>query len=385
MHIRIPHDKDISQIKELWQYCFDDSPEFVEWFFENRYKSEYALAYYDGDKISSALQLLPYTIMLRGRQMDTSYLVGMSTWPEYRGRGDAAALIRHSLELMRGRQEWVSILLPFRYDFYRKYGWEICCEHLMYKGNNELFSSPGRISGEIFPVSFDKIDFLNDCYLEFMRHYHGYVIRKEEDWKRVLGDLYIESGSGYIVYDAGKAAGYALFTISNRELRVRELIYNSPRAKDTLLKLIASHYSQCDVIVWTAPADDITYIDMHDSRGLIYKQAYVMGRIVDVRHALAGLKAGQDIVLHIKVLDDVLPWNNGVFCLESIDGSIEVSSSDNQPQVIVPITTLAQLLWGYITPAQARRHGKLECCDDSAMYILHEVFNPVVPYIIEDY
>ena len=175
MHIRIPHDKDISQIKELWQYCFDDSPEFVEWFFENRYKSEYALAYYDGDKISSALQLLPYTIMLRGRQMDTSYLVGMSTWPEYRGRGDAAALIRHSLELMRGRQEWVSILLPFRYDFYRKYGWEICCEHLMYKGNNELFSSPGRISGEIIPVSFDKIDVLNECYREFMRHYHGYV------------------------------------------------------------------------------------------------------------------------------------------------------------------------------------------------------------------
>ncbi len=385
MHIKVPHDKDITKIRELWEYCFDDLPEFVEWFFENRYRSEYALASYDGDNVRSALQLLPYTILLRDKQMDTSYLVGMSTWPEYRGRGDAAALIRHALETMRARQEWVSILLPFRYDFYRKYGWEICYEHLMYKGPNDMFSNPGRISGEIIPVSVDKINILNECYREFMKNYNGYVIRKKDDWERVLGELYIENGSGYIVYDKGKAGGYVLFNITNRELRIRELIYNAPGAKNILLKLIASHYSQCDTIVWNAPADDITYVDMPDSRGLMYKQTYVMGRIVDVKHALTGLEIHKDVDLHLKVLDDVLPWNNGVFCLKNIDGRIEVLSSDGQAQAIVPITTLAQLLWGYIEPAQAERLGKLECCHDNAINILKEMFSPVVPYIIEDY
>ena len=38
-----------------------------------------------------------------------------------------------------------------------------------------------------------------------------------------------------------------------------------------------------------------------------------MGRIVDVRHALAGLKAGQDIVLHIKVLTMCFPGITGYF------------------------------------------------------------------------
>ncbi|NLX70810.1 MAG: GNAT family N-acetyltransferase [Clostridiales bacterium] len=385
MDIRIPSEKDKIQVKKLWEYCFDDSPEFVEWFFENRYKSQYALASYDKDNIRSALQLLPYKIMIRNRQVDTSYLVGMSTWPQYRGRGDAAALIRQSLKIMHERQEWVSILLPFRYDFYRKYGWEICYEHLTYRGNNELFTGPGRISGDIIPVSSDNIDILDKCYHEFMQDYNGYVIRREDDWKRILGDLYVDHGTGYIVFDGAKATGYVLFTIANRELRIRELIHNAPEAKDILLKVVASHYSQSDAIIWNAPADDITYVDMHDSRGLMYKQTYVMGRIVDVRRALNGLKTQKDFELYLKVIDDVLPWNDGVFYLKSVNGMVEVTPSDGFPQSTVSINTLAQLLWGYIGPSQAKKHGKLECSDDKVMDILNEIFSITVPYIIEDY
>ena len=151
------------------------------------------------------------------------------------------------------------------------------------------------------------------------------------------------------------------------------------------MKLIASHYSQCDTIIWNAPADDITYVDMPDSRGLLYKQTFVMGRIVDVKNALAGIKVRGDIDLSIKVLDDILPWNNGVFRLKCMNERVEVSSAEGFPQVVVSINTLAQLLWGYITPEQAVRHGKLECSDSNAMCTLKEVFSPAVPYIIEDY
>ncbi len=385
MEIRFAGPDDVVQIKKLWEYCFDDSPEFVNWFFSRRYTSQNTLAVYDGGSVRCALQLLPYEIMLRGHPVKTSYLVGLSTWPQYRGRGDARALIRYALEVMRIRQEWVSILLPFRYDFYRKHGWEICYHHLVYSGDVEMLGPAGKILDDIIPVEKGQIHLMNICYQKFMEAYNGYVVRNEDDWDRLLDDLRIDGGTGYIAIKDSEAVGYVLFEISNRQCKIRELIYTRPEAKGTLMRLIANHYSQVDSIVWNAPPDDITYMDMPDPRGVMYKQPYVMGRIVDVRQALRILKPIREVHLKIQVIDPVLEWNDGVFDLRDVGGTMEVSSCDALPQAVVPVTTLAQLLWGYITPAQAQKQGKLDVRDDRAIEHLESIFTPTVNYVIEDY
>lgn len=385
MEIRFASPGDAVQIRKLWEYSFDDPPEFVSWFFNKRYKDENTLAVYDGGSVRCALQLLPYRIMLRGQPVKTSYLVGISTWPQYRGRGDARALIRHALEIMRLRGEWVSILLPFRYDFYRKYGWEICYHHLMYSGDREMLGQAGAIGYDMVYAAKDKIGLMDKCYKKFMKAYNGYVVRNEDDWDRWLDDLHIAGGTGFIAMEGNEPVGYVLFEISNRHCRVREMVYTSPGAQKALMRLIANHYSQIDSIVWNAPPDDITYMDMPDPRGMMYKQPYVMGRIVDVSQALRIVKPSREIELNIQVMDPLLEWNNGVFCLRGADGAIEITSSDASPQAIIPVTTLAQLLWGYITPAQAKKQGKLEVNDQKAMEHLESIFSPAANYIIEDY
>jgi len=385
MEIRFADPDDMVQIKKLWEYCFDDSPEFINWFFSRRYLSQNTLAVYDGGSVRCALQLLPYTIMLRGHHVRTSYLVGLSTWPQFRGRGDARVLIRHALEVMRMRQEWVSILLPFRYDFYRKHGWEICYHHLVYSGDREMLGPAGKISDDMIPAQKEQIHLLNMCYKKFMKAYNGYVMRNEDDWDRLLDDLRIDGGTGYIAVRDSEAVGYALFVISNRQCKVRELVYTDTEAKGALMKLIANHYSQIDSIVWNAPPDDITYMDMPDPRGMLYKQPYVMGRIVDAGQALRMLRPAKEVNLTIRIIDPMLEWNNGIFKLCGADGVMEAFPCDTSPQIVMPVTTLAQLLWGYITPAQAQKHGKLDVQDHRAMDHLEGLFMPAVNYIIEDY
>ena len=94
MEIRQAKSSEKKAIIDLWEYCFDDTQEFVEWFFRDRYQDDNTLVLYNKDRVCSALQLLPYNIAIRGREMSTSFMVGVSTWPEDRGQGYISKLLQ---------------------------------------------------------------------------------------------------------------------------------------------------------------------------------------------------------------------------------------------------------------------------------------------------
>lgn len=48
-----------SQIKDLWKLCFDDSDEFIELYFRMRYNQNVNIFINSGNRVISALQMLP--------------------------------------------------------------------------------------------------------------------------------------------------------------------------------------------------------------------------------------------------------------------------------------------------------------------------------------
>ena len=85
--------EDRSQIKQLWLHCFDDTPEFVQWYFERYYQPEHTLEMVTAEQILAAAQVIPYRIQLRGTALDCGSVVGVSTAPEARNRGYARTLL----------------------------------------------------------------------------------------------------------------------------------------------------------------------------------------------------------------------------------------------------------------------------------------------------
>ena len=75
------------KVKALWQLCFDDNEEFVEMYFRLRYKNEINIAIESGDEIVSALQMIPYPMTFCGDTVQTSYISGACTHPDFRGNG----------------------------------------------------------------------------------------------------------------------------------------------------------------------------------------------------------------------------------------------------------------------------------------------------------
>jgi len=88
------------QVKALWKICFDDSEEFVEMYFRLRYKTEVNVAIQSGDEVISALQMLPYPMTFGGETVQTSYISGACTHPDFRSKGVMRELLSQSFARM---------------------------------------------------------------------------------------------------------------------------------------------------------------------------------------------------------------------------------------------------------------------------------------------
>ena len=114
------------QVKALWKICFDDSEEFVEMYFRLRYKTEVNVAIQSGDEVISALQMLPYPMTFGGETVQTSYISGACTHPDFRSKGVMRELLSQSFARMLRNGVHFSTLIPaepWLFDYYARMGY----------------------------------------------------------------------------------------------------------------------------------------------------------------------------------------------------------------------------------------------------------------------
>ncbi|MCM1151762.1 MAG: GNAT family N-acetyltransferase [Alistipes sp.] len=109
--------------KELWQKAFGDEEEFVDSFLMRYYSRRRMLGVERDGRLAAMLHILPFESEL-GR---TSYIYGVATDPEYRGRGLASQLLHEALQRCDERGDDATILIPtpgeaWLRDFYGRFG-----------------------------------------------------------------------------------------------------------------------------------------------------------------------------------------------------------------------------------------------------------------------
>ena len=114
------------KVKALWQLCFDDSEEFVEMYFRLRYKNEINVTIESGDEVISALQMIPYPMTFCGNTVQTSYVSGACTHPDFRGNGVMRELLSQAFARMLRNGTHFSTLIPaetWLFDYYERMGY----------------------------------------------------------------------------------------------------------------------------------------------------------------------------------------------------------------------------------------------------------------------
>ena len=170
MNIRFAKESDKNNIIDIWNYCFDDGPKFTDYYFNDKYKHENTIVVEDDEEIVSSLQLSQYNLKLNDKIYDTSYVVGVSTFPQARGKGYMKHIMDFTLNELYRKNQLVSILMPIDYRLYRKYGYEHCYDQIEYEIGQLV--SKSVISEEVVDifasVGLNKpdISILSDEFLE---------------------------------------------------------------------------------------------------------------------------------------------------------------------------------------------------------------------------
>lgn len=327
------------EVIDLWRLCFDDTEEFIRFYFDKKYKDEHALVYWNerGDAVA-ALQMPLYPMTFAGTRIQTGYISGACTHPLARARGVMKKLLREAFYVMRDRDVLVSTLIPaneWLFDYYYKMGYSPVFDYtperhtMMEKFIPEerfrvvAIRDEGGVTGQLF-----------DYFTVGMQQRPCCVQHDREDFELILEDLWGSGGALIVAYSENETiVGMAFAESQENCALVKDWLYDSDDVKLTLVRGIMLHLDSGDVFCRTLPTGKA---DEH--RG--------MARVINVEKMLQLYAIHYpDETFTLKVVDDWLPENTGIYIVGK--GDCTKNTGDESEGTELSVQELTQLLLGY--------------------------------------
>lgn len=379
MDFRLATPQDKNMVESLWAYCFEPREHpFFQWYFANFYKPENVLLGFREGEMACLTHLNPYTLCLRGKDIPTSYIVGLATHPAARRGGMGGAILKAALIEMKRRGHYINILMPSKAGFYQHYGYELYChqwkETMPLDALRPLADRTLRYG---FVNSTDQWKYLAPVYEAYTRGLSGYAQRDEASWRSHI-EAQLAEGNIAVAFDGDTPVGYAFYQLGEPTIVSGEFVYSTIRGKKALLGYMYNHRSQGDTLQWNEGIQDQGYRFYPDGKQGHETMPFMTGRIVDVKGALEQIPypAGAEGTLIFKADDPLASWNTGIFTLTVTDGSGTVKETpQSKPMVTMPIGTLALLLFGTVDVDTLVFHEKIKGSDQGLQQV--QEFFPV--------
>lgn len=369
------------KIIDMWSYCFSDPKEFVDWNFSHNFKPQQTFVAERNGEICANLQLIPYKAMLLGQETDCAYVSGVATMPQYRNKGCVREIIEESLIMLNQNGIPISCLIPFNFGFYEKFGFKVISDKLTL--NLPLEKIPYSEGAEfvMLNISDGAIERLNTIYSEMCKKLNFYIIRKPENWNKILEDIILNSG-GFCVASENAYILYG-FDGENREnINVYELGYSSANGFRAALSFLKAHSSQSKnvkIVMLNSPLIGNELCDIKDLRQI---NPLAMLRITDVPYVLKLISNKCKLSFKIEIKDDIIRANN--LCFKIHDGTVTmcdyVDYIDGKavaklPDLRMDISTFSSVVCGYLGIKDGIDIGYIKLNDEAESPRMQSVIN----------
>lgn len=375
MEIRLAQESEAEKnmVIAMWKACFDDSDDFVKWFFDSIYSPENTLVLFEDEKPAGSMQMLQKRINLNQEVITMPYIVGVCTYPEYRKKGYAKRLLKEALVRMKAQGHSLCMLLPFESQFYRKLGWETCYFHHQYQlianDISQLLINYSYVgTEEIIPIDFDNdIDKLIAVYNRFIANKNGSIVRTEFEWLNIIKDLSLEGYEGIFIENKDMLLGYMLYRVESVNgktdnegsiYHIDEIAYVKHEAFLGMLKYMRDNNASFKI---TTSTDNNIYMYLPVQSAKLSIMPFMMVRVVDINSLKPILS---DLILVkraivISIIDEFVEWNNCSIILNTSE-DITIDLYHTAPiDISCHMNVFTQLLFGTITIEQAVNEGRI--------------------------
>jgi predicted acetyltransferase len=326
-----------NQVKDLWKICFDDTDDFVNLYFNLRYNEEVNLYIKNGNQVISALQMLPYPFTYYQEELQSSYISGACTHPDFRNKGVMRKLLAEAFAKMSFNKVDVSTIIPandWLFDYYAQSGYVTVFYYAM-KDVKPIANVQNSVCIEqMTTFRSDVYDYFNRC----MHQRNCCVQHTEKDIQVIMADMKIDKGYIYTARQEDKIVGTVFAYNEDTDLYIVELFADSEDIKQQLISAVHQINTVFDIKM-------IAPVSKEDE-----PQILGMIRIINAPKMLQLFaNSHPSVEMKIALTDPLLSSNNGCYYLDK--GQCIVSRKPLQKEYAdFTIADLAKLLFADTNP-----------------------------------
>jgi predicted acetyltransferase len=348
-------------------------------------------AIFEGKRLVSMLQIVPYTLWIGGKILDMGGIGGVATWADCQGKGYASTLMKDSLVQMRKRKQWVSALYPFSYRYYGKFGWAIAGHRVKYKEFKQhevpVYPEHKMVSAVSNAENYTVLD---RVYRRMAERYNLCAKRSQKDWKARVDRLKKDNGQVYVIKDGKEYIGW-FFCQNIREgyfniSLTNDFAYTNDTSLRAMMGFLATLPTNVKKITVVAPYDvDLWHYFKEPYIQTEFKNEFQF-RVVDFEKAVKSRGYTPDTKgkITIQIADKYAQWNEGTWTIEVNDGkAISVAKGNKKPDVVCDIQTFSQLFCGYTKAEQLAWQGRLKVKSEKTFRMLNRLFHDKPTLMLE--
>jgi GNAT superfamily N-acetyltransferase len=296
------------QTRRLWETVFGDSQDFIDLYFSKKYTPAANMVRIEDGVVVAAAQWLPYEALFWGVRVKSSYLSGLVTRPDCRGKGHAAAIIGEGLKRLYAEDVPLAWLIPANEslrDLYERpsHG---CFYTSVFRVEKWLTAQEHVAAGFEAVNAAPSVAIMQYVHRALSR-YGTVLLPSLSDVQAAFALCEMEQGKAVAVLREGNICGLALAVKETQDEWRLSFMETDDSASEAALLAALAAVTGAQRFRSLQPA-----IFLDDKA-----QSYGMVRVVNVERLLQLIRPTlpkQEMCVEV-VADEVLPQNNGRYLL----------------------------------------------------------------------
>ncbi len=288
-----------------------------------------------------------------GKSVQSAGIAGVGIAPEHRAGGVAREMLQAMLREERERGTPIATLFASTQYLYRSLGFEHAGHSIQYRAPVASLR-PAEVDRTLLTRRIRKLEraTFEAMYVRTARENPGQIDRDDAMWDRKFSGHGTDEVFAYVFGPAEAPEGYLLYLPKRTDqrtfdLRVRDMVWNTPRAARGILRFLYDQRSLVGDALWQGPPND-------PLQTLIAEQCVMVendhserffARILNVKKALEARGYRSDGELTFTVEDPIFEENSRAWTL-SVKGKRPTVKPADKARMSVTINGLASLFSG---------------------------------------